>query len=145
MAKTPKAKEAQKAPKAQEDSNTPEVKKPTKVLLLDVKAGSLVGEVHEDTVEFYHNGELCDIDIRYKILPFVESDSLHKRLNNNEDVAAEWISKALVDEDGEQLFSQEQVEENFIQPLANAVFNRVWGLDSVKKAVAEQTAKKKKE
>lgn len=116
-----------------------------KLDLVDIKSGSLVGEIHEDTVEFYHNGELCEVDIRYKTLPFVESDSLHKRMNNNEDVAAEWISKALVDEKGKTQFSQQQVEKNFIQPLANAVFNKVWGLDSIKKAVAEQTAKKKEE
>ncbi|MGM8939027.1 phage tail assembly chaperone family protein, TAC [Psychrobacter glaciei] len=116
-----------------------------KYQLSDVKAGCLVGEIHEDTVEFYHKGELCEVDIKYKTLPFVESDALHKRLNNNEDVAAEWISKALVDGKGKQQFTQPQVEKNFIQPLANAIFNKVWGLDSVKKAVEEQTSKKKKE
>lgn len=110
--------------------------------LSDVKAGSLVGEIHEDTVEFYHKGELCEIDILFKTLPFVESDSLHKRLNNNEDVAAEWISKALVDEKGKPTFTQQQVEKNFIQPLANAIFNRVWGLDSVKKAMEKTKSKK---
>ena len=110
--------------------------------LSDVKAGSLVGEIHEDTVKFYHKGELCEVDIKYKTLPFLESDSLHKRMNNNEDVAAEWISKALVDEKGKTTFTQQQVEKNFIQPLANAVFNKVWGLDSVKKAM-EKTKDKK--
>lgn len=113
-----------------------------KYQLSDVKAGSLVGEIHEDTVEFYHKGELCDVDIKYKILPFVESDALHKRMNNNEDVAAEWISKALVDGKGEQQFTEHQVKTTFIQPLANAIFNRVWGLDSVKKAM-EKTKDKK--
>ena len=113
-----------------------------KILLADVKAGSLVGEVHEDTVEFYHKGELCEIDIRYKMLPFAESDVLHKRMSNNEDIAAEWISKALVDEKGKQQFTEHQVKTNFIQPLANAVFNRVWGLDSVKKALKETEKKK---
>tara|TARA_R110002051_G_scaffold263992_2_gene323880 strand:+ start:544 stop:894 length:351 start_codon:yes stop_codon:yes gene_type:complete len=113
-----------------------------KYQLSDVKAGSLVGEIHEDTVEFYHKGELCDVDIKYKILPFVESDALHKRMNNNEDVAAEWISKALVDGKGKQQFTEHQVKTTFIQPLANAIFNRVWGLDSVKKAM-EKTKDKK--
>ncbi|QOD13530.1 phage tail assembly chaperone family protein, TAC [Psychrobacter sp. 28M-43] len=113
-----------------------------KYQLSDVKAGSLVGEIHEDTVEFYHKGELCDVDIKYKILPFVESDALHKRMNNNENVAAEWISKALVDGKGKQQFTEHQVKTTFIQPLANAIFNIVWGLDSVKKAM-EKTKDKK--
>lgn len=113
-----------------------------KYQLSDVKAGSLVGEIHEDTVEFYHKGELCDVDIKYKILPFVESDALHKRMNNNEDVAAEWISKALVDGKGKPQFTEHQVKTTFIQPLANAIFNIVWGLDSVKKAM-EKTKDKK--
>ena len=117
----------------------------TKISLMDVKSGSLVGEIHEDTVEFYHKGEMCEVDIKYKTLPFLESDSLHKRMNNNEDVAAEWISKALVDEKGQTTFTQQQVENNFIQPLANAIFNKVWGLDSIKKAMKEKEAKAKKD
>ena len=116
-----------------------------KILLADVKAGSLVGEIHEDTVKFYHKGEQLEVDIRYKMLPFVDSDALHKRMNDNEDIAAEWISKALVDEKGKQQFTEHQVKTTFIQPLANAIFNRVWGLDSVKKALKEQEAEKKKE
>ena len=113
--------------------------------LSDVKAGSLVGEIHEDTVEFYHKGELCEVDIKYKTLPFVESDALHKRMNDNEDVAAEWISKALVDGKGKQQFTEHQVKTVFIQSLANAIFNKVWGLDSIKKAMKEQADEKKKE
>lgn len=113
-----------------------------KILLSDIKAGSLVGEIHAETVEFHHKGELCEVDILFKTLPFIESDSLHKRMNNNEDVAAEWISKALVDEKGKPTFTQQQVEKNFIQPLANAVFNKVWGLDSVKKAMEKTKSKK---
>lgn len=116
-----------------------------KILLADVKAGSLVGEIHEDTVEFYHQGELCEVDILFKTLPFVESESLHARMNDKEDVAAEWISKALVDEKGKTQFSQKQVENNFIQPLANAVFSKVWGLDTVKKAMEKQAGKSKKD
>ena len=116
-----------------------------KYQILDVKAGCLVGEIHEDTVEFYHKGELCEVDIKYKTIPFVESDVLHKRMNNNEDVAAEWISKALVDEKGKVQFTEHQVKTTFIQPLANAIFNRVWGLDDLKKAMEEKEAEKKKE
>lgn len=116
-----------------------------KILLADVKAGSLVGEIHEDTVEFYHQGELCEVDILFKTLPFVESDSLHSRMNDKEDVAAEWISKALVDEKGKQQFTQPQVEKTFIQPLAAAIFHKVWGLDNIKKAMEEGANKSKKE
>ncbi|MDE0490004.1 phage tail assembly chaperone family protein, TAC [Psychrobacter sp. A3] len=116
-----------------------------KILLSDVKAGSLVDEIHSEKVEFYHKGELCEVDIMFKTLPFAISDDLHNRMNNKEDVAAEWISKALVDEDGKLQFTKKQVEDNFIQPLANAVFNKVWGLDNIKKAVEKQAPKKKKE
>jgi hypothetical protein len=145
MAKTVKA---TKATLAVEEVEAPEVEEvvlaPIKVSLLDVKAGSLVGEIHDATVSFYHNGEEYEVDIRMKQLPFAVTDDLHKRMNNKEDVAFEWISKALVDEKGEQLFSQEQVEETFVQGMGTAIFEKVWGLDNIKKAVARQTAKTKK-
>lgn len=115
-----------------------------KLLLSDIKSGSLVSEIREETVEFYHKGELFEVDLLFKTLPFIETELLHKRMNNKEDVAAEWISKALVDEDGKQQFTQQQVEKNFIQPLANAVFDKVWGLDNVKKAMEKSTTKTKK-
>lgn len=116
----------------------------TKILLSDVKSGSLVSEIREETVEFWHKGELCEVDLLFKTLPFVETEPLYKRMTNKEDVAAEWISKALVDEDGKQQFTQQQVEKNFIQPLANAVFEKLWGLDNVKKAASKATTKTKK-
>lgn len=145
MAKTPKAKETQRASTTQEDSNTPEVPAPTKVSLLDVKAGSLVSEIRDDTVSFYHNGEEFEVDIRIKQLPFAVTDDLHKRQNNKEDVAFEWISKALVDDKGELLFTQQEVEDNFVQAMGSAIFDKVWGLDNVKKAVEKEASKKKKE
>lgn len=144
MAKTPKAKETQKASTTQEDSNTPEVPKPTKVLLLDVKAGSLVSEIRDDTVSFYHNGEEFEVDIRIKQLPFEVTDDLHKRMNNKEDVTFEWISKALVDDKGDQLFTEQQVRDTFVQAMGSAIFDKVWGLDNIKKAVEKEAAKKKR-
>lgn len=149
MAKAPKTPKAKVAPKVAEVTDDVEDKveatPPPKILLSDVKAGSLVNQIHKDTVEFYHDGELFEVDVMFKTLPFVESDDLHNRMNEKEDVAAEWISKTLVDEKGELQFTQEQVENNFIQPLANAVFNKVWGLDNIKKAMERHAPKPKKE
>ena len=145
MAKTPKTTKATPAVKAVEAPEEVEALAPIKVSLLDIKAGSLVGEIHDDTVSFYHNGKEYEVDIRMKQLPFAITDDLHKRMNNKEDVAFEWISKALVDDNGEQLFTQEQVEKTFVQGMGTAIFEKVWGLDNIKKAVEKQMAKPKKE
>ena len=130
--------------KAKEDSNTPEVPQPTKVSLLDVKAGSLVSEIRDDTVSFYHNGDEFEVDIRIKQLPFEVTDDLHKRMNNKEDITFEWISKALVDDKGDQLFTEQQVRDTFVQAMGSAIFDKVWGLDNIKKAVEKEAAKNKK-
>ena len=113
-----------------------------KILLTDVKSGKLVGEVRDETVKFWHNGEECSVDIRIKQLPFYETEALLKRMHNNESVASEWISKALVDDKDKLMLTKKQVEENFIQALASAVFDKVWGTENIKKAMA---AKKQKE
>ena len=109
-----------------------------KILLSDVKAGSLISEIREETVEFYHKGELCEVDLLFKNLPYLETESLYRRMHDKEDVASEWISKALVDDKGKQQFTHKQVKENFIQPLANAIFEKLWGLDNVKKEMEDR-------
>ena len=115
-----------------------------KILLTDVKSGMLVGQVRAETVEFVHNCKEYEVDIAIKQLPFGVTDGLHKRMNKGEDVAAEWIALALVDENGKQSFTKAQVENNFVQPMANAIFDKVWGLDNAKKAIAQAKTKAKK-
>lgn len=112
-----------------------------KLKLSDIKTGSLVSEIRDETVEFFHNGEEYEVDIRIKQLPFVETESLYSRLNKGEDVVAEWISKALVDDKDKLQFTKKQVEENFVQGLANAVFDKVYGIDNLKKAIAKAEKK----
>ena len=116
-----------------------------KLSLSDIKSGSLVSEVREETVSFFHNGEEFEVDIMIKQLPFGVTDDLHRRMSKGEDVAAEWISKALVDNKGKLEFTQKQVEDKLVQPLANAIFDKVWGLDNVKKAAEKAKTETKKE
>lgn len=106
-----------------------------KLKLTDIKKGSLVNEIRKRTVEFVHNGEEYSVDIRLKTLPFIETESLFTRWDKGqgENVVAEWISKTLVDDKGELEFTKEEVEANFVQPMANAIFEQVWGADNIKK------------
>lgn len=106
---------------------------------MDLKAigqGSLVGEVRESVVDFYHNGAIESVDLRIKQLPFSKTESLHSRLNSGDSgVVSDWISLALVDESNEPLFTAEQVENNFTQSLANQIFNEVSGLKGLQEYV----------
>jgi len=113
-----------------------------KLYLADIKSGSLVSQVREETVTFFHNGEEMSVDIRIKQLPFIETESLFLRWANQENVVSEWISKALVDDKGKPMFTQAQVENNFVQTLASAVFDMVWNADNVKKSVEKVKSKK---
>ena len=106
-----------------------------KLKLSDIKKGSLVNEIRTRTVEFIHNGEQYSVDVRLKTLPFIETDSLYTRMNNKENVVSEWLSKTLVDAKGELEFTEAEIDSNFVQPMANAIFQLAWGTDSVKKSV----------
>lgn len=116
-----------------------------KLNLNDIKKGSLVDEVRERNVEFVHNGDHYNVDIKIKTLPYIETQSLFSRwdLGRGEDVAAEWISKALVNDKGELEFTKEEVEENFVQPMVNVIFEQIWGTDNIKKLreLSEEKAK----
>ena len=124
------AKTSKPAKTTTKDKSIPKIKK---ISLADVKKGSMVGEVHEKTVEFVHNGEQMSVDIRVQTLPFKITEDLLKRWNNKEDVVAEWISKALVGDDDKPQFTQEEVENNFVQGMAAAIFDEVWGAENIKK------------
>ena len=113
----------------------------SKLNLADIKSGSLVSQVRDETVEFFHNGEEMSVDIRIKQLPFFETEVLLKRLHDQESVASEWISKALVDDSDKVMFTKKQVEETFVQALASAVFDKVWGTENIKKAMQAKSKK----
>lgn len=106
-----------------------------KLKLSDIKKGSLVNEIRNRTVEFIHNGEQYSVDIKLKTLPFIETESLFTRWDKGqgENVVSEWISKTLVNSKGELEFTEEEVNDNFVQPMANAIFEEVWGADNIKK------------
>ena len=106
-----------------------------KLKLSDIKKGSLVNEIRTRTVEFIHNGEQYSVEIKLKTLPFIETESLFTRWDKGqgENVVSEWISKTLVNAKGELEFTEEEVNDNFVQPMANAIFEEVWGADNIKK------------
>lgn len=114
---------------------------------LDLKAialGSLVGQVRDQVVEFFHDGAVESVDVRIKQLSFATTEPLYTRLNKGEDVVAEWIALALVDENGENYLVKEQVEQRFTQSLASAVFNAVTGLDAALKLAQGKMASQQK-
>ena len=57
-----------------------------KLQLTDVKSGSLVSRIREERIEFIHEGEEYEVDVLIKTLPFIETESLQKRMNNKEEV-----------------------------------------------------------
>lgn len=107
----------------------------SKLSLKDIKNGSLISNIRDVTIEFpLPDGEIGEVDVRIKELAFAESERFRKRLGEQDDsVIPEWIAKSLVDEDGKVMFTKKQVEDNFIHPLANAIFDEIFGTKSLKK------------
>ena len=107
----------------------------SKLSLKDIKNGSLISNIRDVTIEFpLPDGEIGEVDVRIKELAFAESERFRKRLGEqDESVIPEWIAKSLVDEDGKVMFTKKQVEDNFIHPLANAIFDEIYGAKSLKK------------
>ena len=107
----------------------------SKLSLKDIKNGSLISNIRDVTIEFpLPDGEIGEVDVRIKELAFAESERFRHRLGEQDDsVIPEWIAKSLVDEDGKVMFTKKQVEDNFIHPLANAIFDEIFGTKSLKK------------
>ena len=107
----------------------------SKLSLKDIKNGSLISNIRDVTIELpLPDGEIGEVDVRIKELAFAESERFRKRLGEqDESVIPEWIAKSLVDEDGKVMFTKKQVEDNFIHPLATAIFDEIFGTKSLKK------------
>ncbi|AUC05492.1 hypothetical protein BVG18_00315 [Acinetobacter lwoffii] len=104
-----------------------------KLNLNEIIQGSLVNSTHPKTIEFKHNGKTETVDIVLKQLPYAITEPLFTRLNKGEDVVAEWIAAALVDDDGKTYLTKKQVAANFTQTLASAVFNAILGIEKAPK------------
>ena len=100
-----------------------------KLNLNEIIQGSLISEVHNKTVEFKHFGKTESVEISIKQLPYAVTEPLFTRLNKGEDVVADWIAAALVDDDGKTYLTKKQVAANFTQALAAAVFNTILGIE----------------
>ncbi|WIH75522.1 phage tail assembly chaperone family protein, TAC [Acinetobacter baumannii] len=105
----------------------------TKLNFAEICSGVLVSTIRDVTVEFLHAGKKESTDIRIKQLPFIVTEPLYKRLNKGEDVAAEWIALALVNEKGDNFLTKDQVDKHFTQSLTGAVFQYVIGADEPEK------------
>ena len=118
----------------------------SKLSLKDIKNGSLISNIRDVTIEFpLPDGEIGEVDVRIKELAFAESERFRKRLGEQDDsVIPEWIAKSLVDEDGKVMFTKKQVEDNFIHPLANAIFDEIYGAKSLKKYLDKKAEAKGK-
>lgn len=100
---------------------------------MDLKAialGSLVGQARDVVVQFIHAGQVESTDVRIKQLSYAVTEPLYTRLNKGDDVVAEWIALALVDENGETYLTKEQVQDHFTQSLTSSVFSEITGLDA---------------
>ena len=97
--------------------------------LNEIIQGSLISEIHNKTVEFKHFGKTESVEISIKQLPYAVTEPLFTRLNKGEDVVADWIAAALVDDDGKTYLTKKQVAANFTQALAAAVFNTILGIE----------------
>lgn len=111
----------------------PQVKKAKdKLNILEIAQGKLVGSIKEKTVEFLFDGQIESVDVRIKQLPVGITDPLYNRFNKGENVFAEWAALALVNEEGETYLTKDQIANHFTQPLANALFNVIIGIDDIK-------------
>lgn len=101
-----------------------------------VKDDVLIGNTVKHDIEFNHQGETYHTEVYLKSLSFSQTEPLYNRLANLKDddsLIADWISQAVVDEKGKHFLTPDDVKQTFPQTLAMAVFNKVIGMDDVKR------------
>lgn len=112
--------------------------------LADIKNGALINNVKKKTIEFLHDGESNSVNIYIKALPFSVTEKLYQRLPNiHEDkkLMAEWVSLALVNEQQQPAFTQQEILDHFTMPLVVAIFNEVIAMDTIPKDKTDDSGK----
>lgn len=121
-----------------------------KIDLNDIKQGALLGEAKTETLEFMLHGEKVSVDVRIVQLSYAQTAPYYQALQNGEleKVAAEWVAQSLVDGEGKQLFTTQQVKDNFSYNLLNSAIERILSLNVLATEVLnedEEDAEKKNE
>lgn len=112
--------------------------------LADIKNGALINNVKKKTIEFILNGEQQKAEVFIKALPFVQTEPLYARLPNIQDdktLIQEWIALSVADENGQTLFTADEVNQYFTLPLMSALFKEIMEMNALPKDKTDDSGK----
>lgn len=112
--------------------------------LADIKNGALIKNVKKKTIEFILNGEQQKAEVFIKALPFVQTEPLYARLPNIQDdktLIQEWIALSVADENGQTLFTADEVNQYFTLPLMSALFKEIMEMNALPKDKTDDSGK----
>lgn len=116
----------------------------------DIKNGVLTSEKTTETLEFLLHGEKVQVEVMICSLSYEDTEQFYEAMRKGEleKVSADWISKALVNEQGERIFTATEVKKCFSVHLMNSVIERILSLNILPKEILnedEEESEKKNE
>lgn len=101
------------------------VKTMKKLSIDQIKKGDLLGKPEKITVSIMFNGEPAEFDTH--ILPFSYKTAIAQMqaYGEKKEALAGMLASVICDEDGNPVFTEEDVREKFNQALVDAIWNKV--------------------
>lgn len=96
-----------------------------KISLSEIKSGSLIGNMESVSIPIVMNGEECEFDTHIKPFSYATAIENMKAFNEEKEALAGIIASSLCDDKGENLFTADEVRNNFSQALTNAVWAKI--------------------
>lgn len=111
-----------------------------KILLSEIKSGSLIGKLEKVSVSILMNGEACEFDTNIK--PFSYSTAIEnmKAFEQEKEALAGIIASSLYDDEGEKIFTADEVRNSFSQALTNAVWMKILEVNGLGKKAKEENS-----
>lgn len=113
-----------------------------KLSLTDIKSGLLVSKLEKVAVDLVVDGEECEFEIYIKPFSYSTAIAQMRAYGENREALAGVLASCLCDEKGELAFTEDEVRENFSQLLVDAIWEKVYEVNSLGKEKPSPKTKK---
>ena len=96
-----------------------------KLSLADIKSGILIDTPEKITVEILVNGEPCDFETHIKIMDYSTAIAQMEANQKNKEALASILADCIVDEQGEAIFTEDEIRLKFNKPFIEAIWAKI--------------------
>lgn len=115
-----------------------------KLSIADIKSGILVDVPELITVEVVVKGKVCNFETYIKIMDYSTAIAQMEANRNNKESLASILADCIVDEQGEAIFTEDEIRLKFNKPFIEAIWAKILEKNFLGKVTPTTNSSKKK-